>query len=184
MNGKKKILMIVSVAVIAIIGVVVMLTVSKDTTTEKNSGKLDTRVSKNQNEEQSDEQNDFVAEFMERWMSNNPYSMSVYGKSKSSNFEDNIFTVSFYEAINYAANIQIDLSKDTTIHGTIDTDIEDMVPIFVNLENGDYQRLDKNGDFEVNLSKGSWCLLYVGKKMKGSVTVTLEKNKYLTVYSA
>lgn len=103
-------------------------------------------------------------------------------ESSSSNLvrynEKNLYRQSFDEVTGYRALVKITAEQDTTASWMVTTELEDVTVVLV-FPDQSYVVLEINENIECNLPKGASTILYIGKKLSGSIEVEFGENPQL-----
>lgn len=93
--------------------------------------------------------------------------------------EKNLFRQSFDEVTGYMALVKMTAEQDTTAEWKVTTELEDVTVVLV-FPDQSYVVLETNENIECNLPKGASTILYIGKKLSGSIEVEFNENAQVT----
>ena len=104
-------------------------------------------------------------------------------ESSSSNLvrynEKNLYRQSFDEVTGYMALVKMTVEQDTTSQCKVTTELQDVTVVLV-FPDQSYVVLETNENIECNLPKGVSTILYVGKKLSGSIEIEFSENAQVT----
>lgn len=93
--------------------------------------------------------------------------------------EKNLYRQSFDQVTGYMTLVQMTAKEDTIAQWKVATELENVTIVLV-FPDMSYVFLEKNESIECTLPKGVSTILYIGKKLSGSIEVKIQENEQIT----
>ena len=118
-------------------------------------------------------ENTYAKKVIKDYCDRNVIESNIIGMNRYN--EENLYRQTFDEMSGYMNLVRLTAQKETTVSLMIATDLNDVIPVMV-FPDQSYAVLTANKEVTCTLPQGNTTILYIGKKLSGSIEVRLEEN--------